>query len=224
MVVIKALIWKRCIEIKNSKRLWLFLLAPIFCFFVFLFFDISQYKMFLTFCPIAAYISFFASWNFENIVYSGYMLVTPMNSKKNWINNALITTVSGYAYSYLILIIGTLLKSIFINNFYLEPKLFLLGLLNLPFAFSLILSSTICNVDYSPIKQIIQIPFVVVGIGFIIMTFFFNSMFFDIDILPIILALIITTICLLINIKNDNECLFNNTLKVIYELGEVIDD
>ena len=224
MIIISALIWKRYIEIKNSKRLWVFLLIPIFCLFFFSLFNISKVEKFLYFCPFATYLNFFAQWNSESVVYSGYMLVTPVTSKKNWINNAIIITLSGYLYSFFILMLWSLGNWMFSLNSHIDFNLFPLAFFNLPVAFSLVLSNTVCNVDYSPIKQFIQMFFVLGGLTFFSAAFFYNSFFFDNALLSIVLSSALTLFCFLININYDNESLFINTLKVINELGPVIDD
>lgn len=224
MIFIKALIWKRYIEIKNSKRLWLFLLTPVFCLFVFSFRNIPELEKFFYFCPLATYLIFFTQWNSENVVYSGYMLVTPLTSKKSWINNAFIITVSGYLYSFFILVLSFLIDDILSQKLLLDFNLFYLALSTFPIAFSLILSNTVCNVDYSSVKQFIQVLFVLVSVTFFGTAFFNSSFFVNNAMISIILSIAVILFCFFINIKNDNESLFINTLKVINELGNVIDD
>ena len=227
MIYIKALIWKRYIEMKNNKKLWIFLILPIICLIAFYFLKVPQEKLYFYFCIVMTYISFFLHWNPENIVYSGYLLVTPITSKKNWLHNALVITLSSYFYSYLILIIGEFILGLVSRTTNINISLSFLGLVNLPLAFALILSSTICNVDYSLIKQYLQIPFVIIGLTLVGTSFFYNPL------LPvggiwscvsIIAAIILITLCLLVNVKNNHEKLFINTKKVIDNLGNVIDD
>lgn len=224
MIFIRALIWKRYIEIKNSKKLWSFLLIPVFCLLIFSFLNMPHVEKFFYFCPLATYLNFFTQWNSENVIYSGYMLATPITARKNWINNAIIITISGYVYSFFILILSLLINDILIQSPQIYVNLFYLSFCNFPIAFSLVLSNTICNVDYSPIKQFIQIIFVLVGVLFFATAFLYSSFFFNNAMIFAILSLVLILLCFLINRKDDNESLFINTLKVINELGTVIDD
>ena len=172
MIIIKALIWKRYIEMKRSKKLLLFLSLPIIAFFIFHFLEMPIEKVYFYFGLVMTNIGFFLHWNPENIVYSGYLLVTPLTSRKSWVQNALIVTLSGYIYSYTVMIILSSIMNLVFKSNYINFNLAFLGIINLPLAFALILSNTLCNVDYSLFKQYLQMPFTLAGIVLSTLMFF----------------------------------------------------
>ena len=228
MIIIKALIWKRYIEMKRSKKLLLFLSLPIIAFFIFHFLEMPIEKVYFYFGLVMTNIGFFLHWNPENIVYSGYLLVTPLTSRKSWVQNALIVTLSGYIYSYTVMIILSSIMNLVFKSNYINFNLAFLGIINLPLAFALILSNTLCNVDYSLFKQYLQMPFTLAGIVLSTLMFFCpkklpvssNCILWSLS-----LAMVLTIVMLfIINRKENSEALFINTKKLIDNLGNVIDD
>lgn len=173
-------------------------------------------------------IGFFLHWNLENIVYSGYLLVTPLTSRKSWIQNALIVTLSGYLYSYTVMIILSSIMNLIFKSNYINFNLAFLGIVNLPLAFALILSNTLCNVDYSLFKQYLQMPFTLACIVLSALMFFYPNILpvgLNWTVSSLILAtLLIIIMCLVINRKENSEALFINTKKLVDNLGNVIDD
>lgn len=228
MITIKALIWKRYIEMKRSKKLLIFLILPIIAFFIFHFFKMPTDKIYFYFGLVMTSIGFFLHWNPENIVYSGYLLVTPLTSRKSWIQNALIVTLSGYTYSYTVMIILSSIMNLIFKSNYINFNLIFLGIVNLPLAFALILSNTLCNVDYSLFKQYLQMPFTLACIVLIALMFFYPKILpvgLNWTVLSLILAtLLIIIMCLVINRRENSEALFINTKKLVDSLGNVIDD
>ena len=228
MIIIKALIWKRYIEMKRSKKLLIFLALPIIAFFIFNFFKMPVEKIYFYFGLVMTIIGFFLHWNPENIVYSGYLLVTPLTSRKSWIQNALIVTLSGYLYSYTVMIMLSSIMSLIFKSDYINFNLAFLGIVNLPLAFALILSNTLCNVDYSLFKQYLQIPFTLVCIVLIALMFFYHKIL-PVELNWILLSLVLAAVliiimCFVINRKENSEALFINTKKLVDNLGNVIDD
>lgn len=228
MIIIKALIWKRYIEMKRSKKLLLFLSLPIIAFFIFHFLEMPIEKVYFYFGLVMTNIGFFLHWNPENIVYSGYLLVTPLTSRKSWVQNALIVTLSGYIYSYTVMIILSSIMSLVFKSNYINFNLAFLGIINLPLAFALILSNTLCNVDYSLFKQYLQMPFTLACIVLSTLMFFCpkklpvssNCILWSLS-----LAMVLTIVMLfIINRKENSEALFINAKKLIDNLGNVIDD
>lgn len=185
-------------------------------------------KVYFYFGLVMTNIGFFLHWNPENIVYSGYLLVTPLTSRKSWVQNALIVTLSGYIYSYTVMIILSSIMNLVFKSNYINFNLAFLGIINLPLAFALILSNTLCNVDYSLFKQYLQMPFTLAGIVLSTLMFFCpkklpvssNCILWSLS-----LAMVLTIVMLfIINRKENSEALFINTKKLIDNLGNVIDD
>lgn len=89
-------------------------------------------------------------------------------------------------------------------------------------------STFLCNVDYSPFKQYLQMPFTLACIVLSALMFFCpkklpvssNCILWSLS-----LAMVLIIIMLfIINRKENSEALFINTKKLIDNLGNVIDD
>lgn len=223
MIFISALIWKRWVELKNSKKIIVFILLPILCLGIFYYLRFPTEKLFFYFPTVVTYLSIFIHWNPENLIYSGYLLSTPLTPKKNWICNSLIITLSSYVYAYTILVLFS-----FIFNIALNISTILSGFINLPFAFSIVLSSTLYFVDYSILKQYLQVPFSLFGLTIVISAFFFPNILLVNAIakfVSIMLSIIIIIFCLLINKSNNPETLFVNTKKTLdIYTGNMVDE
>lgn len=222
MIFIKALIWKRWKELKNSRKLLGLILLPLVCFILFYFLKIPKEKMFFYFSTVVTYLSMFIHWNPEDLIYSGYLLATPFTPKKSWVCNAVIITVSSYIYSYIVLILFSLIFGINLNM-----DMIAFGLINIFLAFSLVLSNTLYFVDYSIVKQCLQMPFGLFSFAIVACVFFFPNVLGANKktlLICVLISIVITGICLLINRKNNSEILFINTKKLLDNVGNVIDE
>jgi hypothetical protein len=204
----RALVWKKAIEFKNNKiRSILFFVMPIL-YLIFLRFYCKDIAIVAFYMPIiCTYLCIFLGHNLEDMAYESTLLLTPVTPKRRWIANSLIISVSSYLWSGFCLIIWAC-------TFHLSYRPVVFSLLNLLAPFALVLSVTLYCVDYSKLKQWLQVPFGVSGI-----VLFFMLCICP-DILPHnekglllgwVLSLLIVVFCLLLNRKSTPEDLVINT-------------
>lgn len=196
-------------EFKNNKtKLLLFLVAPVL--YLILFSLISHNMAVCVFYMpvICTYLDIFYSFNPEDMTYESGLLLTPLTPKRKWLINSLIISTGAHSWSSLCLIVWGCVSKKMPHEQVLPSLLVFLA----PFA--LVLSVALYCVDYSKLKQWLQVPFGFSGIIlFLILCFYPSILPYDINGLFIVsgISLAIIVFCLLLNRKATPEDLVINT-------------
>lgn len=217
--MIKALIWKKYIELKNIKlKLLVFLIIAPACFIGLCFLEIPHEQVVFYFAVVLQPLVLMSHWNLEDFAYSGIALITPLSPKRSWIVNSLIMSINGYLYSFITLLIGSSVYRLITGHEYVNPIYFLYSLFTFSTVVALTISATLHFVDNSLAKQWIQVPFSLFGISLIFLLIF-APYILPIGLVGIVINIItsfaIIGFCLLLNHNIKNEVVFINSEKIL---------
>lgn len=206
-----AIIWKKYINIRNNKtRLYLFLVFPILYFILLNFMYIDTNVILAYFAFTCTLCSNFFHWNVEDLIYSEVMLVSQISIKKYWRTNYLLITLSGYIYSFLILIIGSVLCTALTDrDFSFSGSAAVQSITLIVTAMSVIAMSSVHYSDFSRIKQIYTgvfgvMPIIVPIFLCLYPKYFIVDYYFGVWIVVISVLLIILSEIIVGRTKNEN--------------------
>lgn len=214
----KALLWKKLKEIKGSRsRRSIFLLLPFVYGLALLFFKIPNEIIIAYFCMCVTLLNNFVHWNVEDLIYSEALLNTHLRHFSYWGVNCLLTVLSGFVYSYIIMISFSLIYYFIFGVAFTGLFPYFYSLLTLPVLLALIGFSTVYYVDLSKFKQ--YLTFIVGIFDFIFpLAFIWYGKYLPVNIQMIIIfipaSIILAGIAILLAVTSKKEKLIINIQKL----------
>lgn len=215
----KALFWKRIKEFEKSKRrIIVFFLFPVI-YLTLLVVTGASWNNIVSFYPLSVtLLSIMSHFSLEELLSCEVFLSTGISIKKLWLSNSLFITVLGYLYSVALLILGSILYSIFGFTLGIDVYSVLLLVIGPFVCISLICGSTIHFADYSKHKQIIASVFAIFCLAIpLALLFMINIIIPDLQfLLFLILASVLLFLLsyLLMTFEDKEKLLLNTQLMV----------
>jgi len=165
--MMKSLLWKRIVELKNQKPRFIFsLILSVVVLLLSTFIFKNDFNMIFAYFPVALVaINYIFLSSMDDILFCETLISTNISLQKMWLFNMLFTGLGNYLISTFLLIITSLFLNVQPNAMSIFQNIF-----SLPLTVSLIGCASIHYANYSKLNQYIGTIF---GVSFMVISFSF---------------------------------------------------